>query len=116
MALLKIDASGLPVVKFGNSDDVRVGEWVLAIGYPYSLNTTATAGIISAKGRNIGIIGHASPEDSAEQGSHAIESYIQTDAAINPGNSGGALVNLKGSMRPLHLIPVAMPATLLQFR
>jgi serine protease Do len=98
LALLKIDVSGLPVVKFGNSDDVLVGEWVLAVGYPYSLNTTATAGIISAKGRNIGIISQSPAAESANQSSHAIESFIQTDAAINPGNSGGALVNLSGEL------------------
>ena len=98
LALLKIKATNLPVVKFGNSDQVLVGEWVLAIGYPYSLNTTATAGIISAKGRNIGIINQSPAAEAAGQGSHAIESFIQTDAAINPGNSGGALVNLNGEL------------------
>lgn len=98
LALLKIKASNLPIVKFGNSDEVLVGEWVLAVGYPYSLNTTATAGIISAKGRNIGIINQSPAAEAAGQGSHAIESFIQTDAAINPGNSGGALVNLNGEL------------------
>lgn len=97
LALIKIKATKLPVVKLGNSDKVLVGEWVLAVGYPFSLNTTATAGIVSAKGRSIGIIA-ASQEEAAQQGSSAIESYIQTDAAINPGNSGGALVNTSGEL------------------
>jgi len=98
LALLKIKASNLPIVKFGNSDQVLVGEWVLAVGYPFTLNTTATAGIISAKGRNIGIINQSPAAEAGGQGSHAIESFIQTDAAINPGNSGGALVNLNGEL------------------
>ncbi len=102
LALLKVKATGLPVVKMGNSDNVQVGEWVLAIGYPFSLNTTATAGIVSAKGRSIGIISRSMQRDF-EQGtslqvSTAIESFIQTDAAINPGNSGGALVNTNGEL------------------
>lgn len=96
LALLKVEAKNLPFVTLGNSDDVMVGEWVLAIGYPYSLNTTVTAGIISAKGRSIGIINNAS--DRNPLGSSAIESFLQTDAAINPGNSGGALVNLNGEL------------------
>lgn len=97
LAMLKINADKLPIVKLGNSDEVLVGEWVLAVGYPFSLSTTATAGIVSAKGRNIGII-EASQRQAAEQGSSAIESFIQTDAAINPGNSGGALVNTRGEL------------------
>jgi len=97
LAMLKINADKLPIVKLGNSDEVLVGEWVLAVGYPFSLSTTATAGIVSAKGRNIGII-EASQREAAEQGSSAIESFIQTDAAINPGNSGGALVNTRGEL------------------
>ena len=88
IALLKIDATDLPFIPFGNSDEVKVGEWVLAIGNPFNLNSTVTAGIISAKARNIQILN--------EQ--YAIESFIQTDAAVNPGNSGGALVNLKGEL------------------
>jgi serine protease Do len=96
LALLKVDAKDLPMVKFGNSDKVEVGEWVLAVGYPFSLNTTVTAGIISAKGRNIGIINRSSA--ASPQGSTAIESFIQTDAAINPGNSGGALVDMNGRL------------------
>lgn len=92
LALIKIDASGLSPVKIGNSDQVEVGQWVLAIGYPFSLNTTVTAGIISAKERSIGIIGNHN------QGSAPVEAFIQTDAAINPGNSGGALVNTAGEL------------------
>lgn len=88
IALLKIDATDLPFIPFGSSDEVKVGEWVLAIGNPFNLNSTVTAGIISAKARNIQILN--------EQ--YAIESFIQTDAAVNPGNSGGALVNLKGEL------------------
>lgn len=111
LALIKVSATNLPIVKLGNSDDVRVGEWVLAVGNPFNLNSTVTAGIVSAKGRNIGIIG--SQDDEQEQNpfgrsryqqeaapklNKAIESFIQTDAAINPGNSGGALVNTKGEL------------------
>ncbi len=88
IALIKVDADGLPVLKLGNSDDALVGEWVLAVGSPLSLNSTVTAGIISAKGRQIGII-----EDA-----YGVENFIQTDAVINPGNSGGALVNIKGEL------------------
>lgn len=102
LALLKIKAKDLPVIKFGNSDNVQVGEWVLAVGYPFSLNTTVTAGIISAKARSIGIIdrpGRGTPAaNTASGGSSAIESFLQTDAAINPGNSGGALVNTNGEL------------------
>ncbi len=102
LALLKIVANNLPVVKFGNSDNVQIGEWVLAVGFPLSLNTTVTAGIVSAKARSIGIINrpgsntvqnNAAPEDNM-----AVESFIQTDAAINSGNSGGALVNTDGEL------------------
>ncbi|HWD90254.1 MAG TPA: trypsin-like peptidase domain-containing protein [Mucilaginibacter sp.] len=113
LALIKIDAHNLPVVKFGNSDAVKVGEWVLAVGNPFRLNSTVTAGIISAKGRNIGIIGtedqgqdemtpfgrmHMQRQSSQPKLNSAIESFIQTDAAINPGNSGGALVNARGEL------------------
>lgn len=97
-----MDATGLPVVKPGNSDNVQVGEWVLAVGYPLSLNTTVTAGIISAKGRSIGIINRSGENNfggnEAQSGNTVIESFIQTDAAINPGNSGGALVNTAGEL------------------
>ncbi len=88
LALIQIEQKGLPALKMVNSDDVRVGEWVLAVGNPFNLNSTVTAGIVSAKGRSINIL--------REQ--YAIESFIQTDAAINPGNSGGALVNLNGDL------------------
>lgn len=89
LAVLKIDApNNIPVVDFANSDEIRVGEWVLAVGNPFELTSTVTAGIISAKGRNINILG----------GRQSIESFIQTDAAVNPGNSGGALVNAKGEL------------------
>jgi serine protease Do len=94
LALIKIKATGLRFLSFVNSDQSRVGEWVLAVGNPYNLNSTVTAGIISAKGRNINIING----NSNEQGRTAIESFIQTDAAINPGNSGGALVNMSGGL------------------
>ncbi len=88
VALLKIDEYDLPFMLFGNSDSVRVGEWVLAVGNPFNLESTVTAGIVSAKGRNINILG----------GVTSIESFIQTDAAVNPGNSGGALVNTAGEL------------------
>jgi len=88
IALLKIDASGLPFVNYGNSDDLKIGEWVLAVGNPFNLTSTVTAGIVSAKARNINILSKQ----------FAIESFIQTDAAVNPGNSGGALVNTNGDL------------------
>lgn len=88
IALIKIDVGNLPYVLFGNSDSVRVGEWVLAVGNPFNLASTVTAGIVSAKSRNINILG----------GPASIESFIQTDAAVNPGNSGGALVNTHGDL------------------
>jgi serine protease Do len=91
LAVIKIDASDLPAAYLGNSDDADVGEWVMAIGNPLSLNSTVTAGIISAKGRNINLL-------REKEGASAIEDYIQTDAAINPGNSGGALVDLTGAV------------------
>ena len=87
LALLKIEAEDLPIVKMGDSDKLKVGEWVLAVGNPFQLNSTVTAGIVSAKARNVGMSGNM-----------GIESYIQTDAAVNPGNSGGALVNTKGEL------------------
>lgn len=94
IALIKIEEKGLPSLAFVDSDKSRVGEWVLAVGNPFNLNSTVTAGIISAKGRSINILGGR----TAEGASTAIESFIQTDAAINPGNSGGALVNLQGGL------------------
>lgn len=90
IALLKIDADSLQALAFGNSDALRVGEWVLAVGNPFNLTSTVTAGIVSAKSRSIGIIAPGS--------SIGIESFIQTDAAVNPGNSGGALVNTRGEL------------------
>ncbi len=93
LALLKIKENNLPFMAYGNSDDVKVGEWVLAVGNPFNLTSTVTAGIISAKARNIGILG-----DDQSKGISPIESYLQTDAAVNPGNSGGALVNTKGEL------------------
>ncbi len=92
LAVVQVQASNLPFLTFGNSDDIRVGEWVLAVGNPFNLESTVTAGIVSAKGRNINIIGDNNSADAP------IESFIQTDAAVNPGNSGGALVNLKGEL------------------
>lgn len=85
IALLKIDAEGLQPIEYGNSDDVVLGEWVLAVGNPYNLTSTVTAGIISAKARGLG-------------GKMNLESFLQTDAAVNPGNSGGALVNARGEL------------------
>lgn len=88
LALLKIDATGLPFLPFTNSDKVQVGEWVMAVGNPFNLTSTVTAGIVSAKGRSLNLLN----ED------FAIESFIQTDAAVNPGNSGGALINTQGQL------------------
>jgi len=90
LALLKVKGKDLPFVKYGDSDRITPGEWVLAIGNPFDLNSTVTAGIVSAKARNIGIL--------RDKNNLQIESFIQTDAAVNPGNSGGALVNLRGEL------------------
>ncbi len=101
LAVIKINQKDLPYLSFVNSDNSKVGEWVLAVGNPFNLNSTVTAGIISAKGRNINIINNNSNNPTSRnnrQGNTAIESFIQTDAAINPGNSGGALVNLDGGL------------------
>ena len=87
VALLKVEASGLPIIPFGDSDKLRLGEWVIAIGSPYDLRSTITAGIVSAKGRSM-----------PSNGEFKIESFIQTDAAVNPGNSGGALVDKAGNL------------------
>ena len=89
LALLKIDGKDLPFIAMGNSDDIKVGEWVLAVGNPFNLTSTVTAGIVSAKARNINIL---------RDQQYPIESYIQTDAAVNKGNSGGALVNMKSEL------------------
>ena len=88
LALIKVDASDLEYLTFGDSDNVRIGEWVLAVGNPFNLTSTVTAGIVSAKARNLSILGEGT----------SVESFIQTDAAVNPGNSGGALVNTKGEL------------------
>ncbi len=90
LAVLKIDEANLPTLAFGNSDRVQIGEWVLAVGNPFEFRSTVTAGIVSAKARNIGIL--------RNRNNLQIESFIQTDAAVNPGNSGGALVNLRGEL------------------
>jgi len=90
LAVLKIDGSGFPYLVYGNSDDVKIGQWVLAIGYPLTLETTVTAGIVSAKARSIGI--------NSRQSTTPVESFIQTDAAVNQGNSGGALVSTDGKL------------------
>ncbi len=88
LALIKIDGDDFPVVPMGNSDDLKLGEWVLAVGNPFNLTSSVTAGVVSAKSRKIGIY----------EGGESIESFIQTDAAINMGNSGGALVNVNGEL------------------
>ncbi|MBC7720751.1 MAG: Do family serine endopeptidase [Pedobacter sp.] len=90
IAVLKIDVKGLPYLVYGNSDDAKLGQWVLAIGYPLSLDVTVTAGIISAKSRSIDI--------NRRQSATPVEAFIQTDAAVNPGNSGGALINTNGEL------------------
>ena len=86
LALIKVNGKDLPTLPIGDSDKLKVGEWVIAVGNPYGLNNTVTAGIVSAKARSL----------YAQQ--NGVESFIQTDAAINPGNSGGALVNTKGEL------------------
>ncbi len=88
LALIKVESGDLPYLGFGNSDSLRIGEWVLAVGNPFNLESTVTAGIVSAKGRTIDIL----------ESQDRIESFIQTDAAVNPGNSGGALVNTSGDL------------------
>lgn len=90
IAVLKIDGTGFPYMLYGNSDNLKLGQWVLAVGYPLTLETTVTAGIVSAKGRSIGI--------NARQSQTPIESFIQTDAAVNQGNSGGALITTDGQL------------------
>jgi serine protease Do len=95
VAVIKIEGENFPVARLGDSDALEIGEWVLAVGNPLELSSTVTAGIVSAKGRNIHILDQADPESrNQKRGNWAIENFIQTDAAINPGNSGGALVNL----------------------
>ncbi|MBS1734664.1 MAG: trypsin-like peptidase domain-containing protein, partial [Bacteroidetes bacterium] len=93
LAVIKVDATALPYLVYGNSDDVKIGQWVLAIGYPLNLETTVTAGIVSAKARSLGL-----NKDKTGNPGGGVESYIQTDAAVNQGNSGGALVNTDGRL------------------
>lgn len=93
IAVIKIDAESLQPVPLGNSDDIHIGEWVLAVGNPFNLTSTVTAGIVSAKARNINLLNDRNRQDIVP-----IESFIQTDAAVNPGNSGGALVNVNGEL------------------
>lgn len=90
IALLKINENDLPFMRIGDSDNLRIGEWVIAVGNPFNLTSTVTAGIISAKGRNLPV--------REDMNQYQVESFIQTDAVVNPGNSGGALVNLKGEL------------------
>jgi len=128
VALIKIEANNLPFIPFGNSDKLKVGEWVLAVGNPMNLGTTVTAGIVSAKARNLGIIDSERNENQNQNNpflqqqqmqqqqptvskSLSIESFIQTDAAVNPGNSGGALVNLKGDLMGINTAIVSPTGT-----
>ena len=93
LAVLKIEGKGFKAIPIGNSDDLKIGQWVLAVGNPFNLTSTVTAGIVSAKARNINLLSERSGKDV-----FPIESFIQTDAAVNPGNSGGALVNTNGEL------------------
>jgi len=93
LAVIKIESQALPYLLYGNSDDVKIGQWVMAIGYPLNLETTVTAGIVSAKARSLGL-----NRDKAGSTATAVESFIQTDAAVNSGNSGGALINTEGKL------------------
>jgi S1-C subfamily serine protease len=104
VALLKIEATGLPSIPFGSSDALRLGEWVLAIGNPFNLRSTITAGIVSAKARSLGAI-------QSSGNTSGIESFIQTDAAVNPGNSGGALVNTAGELVGINTLLVSPTQT-----
>ncbi|WP_461100769.1 Do family serine endopeptidase [Spirosoma koreense] len=97
LAVIKVEANNLPAITLGDSDALKLGEWVLAVGYPLDLESTVTAGIVSAKGRRIGILDQNINKNDAKPDS-PVEAFIQTDAAINPGNSGGALVNLRGEL------------------
>lgn len=117
LALLKIDGKNLPQINFGSSNNLKIGEWVLAVGNPFEFRSTVTAGIVSAKGRNLNIL--------RDRSGLQIESFIQTDAAVNPGNSGGALVNLRGELVGINTAiatptgtfagySFAVPATLVQ--
>ena len=93
LAVIKVEAAGLPYLLYGNSDDVKIGQWVLAIGYPLNLDATVTAGIVSAKARSLGL-----NKDKSGASNSGVEAFIQTDAAVNMGNSGGALVNTEGKI------------------
>jgi len=104
LAVIKIEARNLPYLIYGNSDDIQVGQWVLAVGYPLNLETTVTAGIVSAKARTIGI--------NKRNRRSAIESFIQTDAAVNQGNSGGALINTSGRADLALTLPSPLPQEL----
>jgi Do/DeqQ family serine protease len=95
IAVIKIDEKNLPSIVWGNSEDVRIGQWVIAVGNPFDLTSTVTAGIVSAKARNINLLGN---ERKSGEEIYPVESFLQTDAAVNPGNSGGALVNTKGEL------------------
>ncbi|MFM7233039.1 MAG: trypsin-like peptidase domain-containing protein [Flavobacteriales bacterium] len=95
IAVIKIEEQGLPAIVWGNSDEIRIGQWVIAVGNPFDLTSTVTAGIISAKARNINLL---SRENNNGEEVFPVESFLQTDAAVNPGNSGGALVNTKGEL------------------
>jgi serine protease Do len=97
LAVIQVNAKDLPSITLGDSDALKLGEWVLAVGYPLDLESTVTAGIVSAKGRRIGILDGNVDKNDAKPDS-PVEAFIQTDAAINPGNSGGALVNLRGEL------------------
>lgn len=97
LAVIKVEANNLPAITLGDSDALKLGEWVLAVGYPLDLESTVTAGIVSAKGRKIGILNQNIDRNDPKPDS-PVEAFIQTDAAINPGNSGGALVNLRGEL------------------
>ncbi|MCP4441205.1 MAG: PDZ domain-containing protein [Aureispira sp.] len=101
LAVLKIEGASLPSMEFANSDEAKIGEWVLAVGSPFELSSTVTAGIISAKGRDIDIL----------KDRYSIESFIQTDAAVNPGNSGGALVNSSGQLLGINTAIIAPSGT-----
>ncbi len=101
LALLRIEAEGLPYLEFGDSDALRVGDWVLAVGNPFNLTSTVTAGIVSAKGRTLGLL----------REKFRVESFIQTDAAVNPGNSGGALVNIEGKLVGINTAIASMTGT-----
>lgn len=95
IAVIKIDEKNLPAISWGNSDEVRIGQWVIAVGNPFDLTSTVTAGIVSAKARNINLLGSGNTKSGDI---FPVESFIQTDAAVNPGNSGGALVNTRGEL------------------